>query len=234
MWTISQVKENGKMNFKKNYWFCVIVSIILGLCSGGSSGYAGSSASRSASSEELFSEFSPAVIIAIVSVVGVAVVVGMAIDILLLNPLEVGCKRFFLNNRVEENTQMEALTFPFRRNWINIVLTLFIKDIFLFLWYMLFIIPGMIKSYSYRLVPYIMADNPDMQSMDAISLSRAMMKGNKWKAFLFDLSFFGWFFLTILTLGILGVFYVGPYKNCANAELYTAIKENYNPQGSSF
>ncbi len=229
MWTISQIKENGKMNFKKNYWMCVVASIILGVCAGGSSGYAGSSASRSVSSGELFNEFSPAVIITIISVVGLAMVVGTAITIFLLNPLSVGCQRFFLNNRVDEHTQLESLTFAFRRNWINIVLTLFIKDIFLLLWYMLFIIPGIVKSYSYRLVPYIVADNPDIQPMDAINLSRSMMNGNKWKAFVFDLSYIGWIILTIFTLGILGAFYVSPYKNCANAELYTAIKENYRP-----
>ena len=140
-----------------------------------------------------------------------------------------GCQKFFIYNRTDEKTQLNVLGEPFKRNWMNMVLTLFVRDIFTVLWFMLFIIPGIIKCYSYRLVPYIVAENPDIQPMEAITLSRSMMNGNKWKAFVFDLSYIGWYILTILTLGILGVFYVLPYKNCANAEFYTAVKENYNP-----
>ncbi len=231
MWTISQIKENGKANFKKNYWYCVLVTIILGICTGGSSGYAGRNTSSAAAQngENLFNNLDPALIAAIFGIVSTAILIGLVVDILLLNPLEVGCQKFFIYNRTDEKTQLNALGEPFKRNWMNTVLTLFVRDIFTVLWFMLFIIPGIIKCYSYRLVPYIVAENPDIQPMEAISLSRSMMNGNKWKAFVFDLSYIGWYILTILTVGVLGVFYVLPYKNCANAELYTAVKENYNP-----
>lgn len=87
-----------------------------------------------------------------------------------------------------------------------------LRDVFIFLWSLLFLIPGVIKHYSYRMVPYILADDPEIGAMDAITLSRQMMDGHKWNTFVLDLSFLGWDLLSALTLGLLGVFYVNPYK----------------------
>ena len=94
------------------------------------------------------------------------------------------------------------------------------------LWTCLFIIPGIIKSYSYRMVPYILADNPELGAVEAITLSRQMMDGNKGRAFLLDLSFIGWTILTIITLGIVGLFWANPYFYATDAELYRTLKDN--------
>ena len=91
---------------------------------------------------------------------------------------------------------------------------------------MLFVVPGIMKAYSYRLVPYILADNTDIAPMDALKLSQEMMNGHRMNAFILDLSFIGWFILTLLTCGLLGIFYVNPYYHATNAELYLAIKNN--------
>lgn len=93
------------------------------------------------------------------------------------------------------------------------------------LWTLLFIIPGLIKSYSYRMVPYILSDNEDMSATEAITKSREIMNGNKWRAFVLDLSFIGWVFLSCITLGLVGIFYVAPYISATEAELYEAIKD---------
>ena len=79
---------------------------------------------------------------------------------------------------------------------------MFLMQVYLFLWSLLFAIPGIIKSYSYRLVPYILADNPDMNSDDAITLSREMMNGQKFEVFVLDLSFFLWWILSSITFNI--------------------------------
>ena len=97
-------------------------------------------------------------------------------------------------------------------------------QVYLFLWSLLFAIPGIIKSYSYRLVPYILADNPEMNSDDAITLSREMMNGQKFEVFVLDLSFFLWWILSSITFNIVGILYVFPYIYATDAELYLAIK----------
>ena len=85
------------------------------------------------------------------------------------------------------------------------------------------IIGGLIKKYSYRLVPYIVAENPRLKANDAITLSRQLMDGYKWKAFLLDFSFVGWEILNLLTFGILGILFLNPYSEGANAEFYKKI-----------
>ena len=83
---------------------------------------------------------------------------------------------------------------------------------------------GIIKAYSYRMVPYILKEHPELSGTKAITLSRQMMNGHKWNAFVLDLSFIGWIILSALTLGILHIFYVGPYIQATDAELYEALK----------
>ena len=97
---------------------------------------------------------------------------------------------------------------------------------------MLFVIPGIIKHYSYRLVPYILSESPDMDTEEAFRLSMEMMDGNKWDAFVLDLSFLGWEILSGITMGILGLFYVHPYRACTNAELYAVLRDDFLKGGS--
>ena len=84
-------------------------------------------------------------------------------------------------------------------------------------------IPVLVKTYSYRLVPYLLFDDPALSGCAVIDRSRALMNGHKFHAFLLDLSFVGWFFLSILTCGILFIFYVNPYFRSTQAELYRAL-----------
>ena len=95
------------------------------------------------------------------------------------------------------------------------------------LWSLLLIIPGLIKSYSYAMTPYIMAEKPDMSVNDAITKSRQIMNGHKWQLFCLDLSFTGWMLLSMVTLG-LGLIYVWPYYNAARAAFYREIKKGGN------
>lgn len=107
----------------------------------------------------------------------------------------------------------------FKKWWASILVGLYTL-----LWSLLLIIPGLIKSYSYAMTPYIMAEKPDMSASDAITKSRQIMNGHKWQLFCLDLSFTGWMLLSMVTLG-LGLIYVWPYYNAARAAFYKEIKK---------
>ena len=167
-------------------------------------------------------------IIAIIAgVLGVFMVISVIVDIFVLNPLEAGCNRFFLANQTG-NASLNEWVYCFKNNYITAAIALLVRDLFIAIGFILFIIPGIIMCYSYRLVPYIVSDDPQVSIGDALKRSRMMMKGQKWSCFVFDLSFIGWGILTLITFGIVGVFYANPYYHNADAQLYQAIKASYN------
>ena len=97
-------------------------------------------------------------------------------------------------------------------------------SIFTILWSLLFVIPGIIKAYSYAMTFYILADHPEMSAKDAIKTSQVMMDGHKMDLFVLELSFIGWYLLCIITFGIAAL-YVGPYVTASYAAFYEAIKD---------
>lgn len=97
-------------------------------------------------------------------------------------------------------------------------------ELFIYLWSLLFVIPGIIKAISYALTPYILADCKNVRATDALKLSMRMMEGHKWEYFVLGISFIGWMLLTSLTCGLLYVFYVGPYMNNTFAGYYAERK----------
>ena len=236
MWTRSELKARAKTRFKANYWKCVLVAFILMLVSGGFS--AGSNAKNASdTTESITIDFdhpeqalmelqelsnSPEVQAAM-RVVRTMSLLMTVLGLLVFNPLVVGCKNFFRRNTAVEADTNE-LSVAFKPNWIRNVLGMFLRGLFTGLWALLFIIPGIVKAYSYRMVPYIMAEDPDIDALDAITKSRRMMNGHKWNTFVLDLSFLGWGILTVLTLGLAGIFYVFPYKEATEAELFQALK----------
>ena len=107
--------------------------------------------------------------------------------------------------------------------WGRVALTMFASYLFQFLW-SLTLVGGVIKHYSYLMVPFIAAENPDISPKDAIRLSRKMMNGHKWDCFLLDLSFIGWHLLGILTFGFSDVFWGVPYHLSAMTEVYARLR----------
>lgn len=151
------------------------------------------------------------------------IAIAILFDAFILNPIEMGCRKFFFKN-LDESAQLSNVVYAFDHNYKNIVKGMFMKDLFITLWSLLFFIPGIIKSYQYRLVAYILADNSEMSYKDALAESKTLMKGNKWRTFVLDLSFIGWELLSILTCGILSIFYVEPYRCSTDAALYETLK----------
>lgn len=164
------------------------------------------------------------VLLVIIIVVVIVMIIVIPLEVFIVNPLEVGIKRFFVQN-LRENANVKEICYAFDHSYMNCVKTLFFRDLFVFLWSLLFIIPGIIKAYEYRMIPYILGDTPGLSREEAFAISSHMMQGNKWNAFVLDLSFLGWYILNGMTLGILGIFYVNPYVNQTNAALYQKLKE---------
>lgn len=91
--------------------------------------------------------------------------------------------------------------------------------LFIWLWSLLFIVPGIIAAYRYRLAPYLMAENPNLGIREAVNMSKELMAGHKWRLFCLNLSFIGWGILSALTCGI-GDLWLNPYIYAANAAFY--------------
>jgi hypothetical protein len=223
MWDGVKVKAQGKINFKNNYFNSVLVSIIYSIF------FIASGSSAKGKADEVGKDiiYDPdfiKIMIIVLSILGVILAASFLVKIFLINPLEIGCNRFFIVNQYEK-ANIGELSYSYKNNYINAVSGIFLRDLFIILGLFLFVIPGVIITYSYRMVPYILAENPTVKGVDALRISREMMKGNKWSAFVYDLSFIGWYLLGCITCGIALAFYVYPYKLNADAQLYLAIKK---------
>ena len=163
-------------------------------------------------------------IIVLLGLIAVALAIAIIIDAFLINPLAVGAYRFSVCN-LNQKAQAKEAAYAFDSgNYLEIAKTMILRDIFIALWCLLLIIPGIVKAYEYRMIPYLLADDPTMTKDRAFAESRAMMRGNKWRAFVLDLSFLGWHILSVFTLGILELFYVAPYEFMADAALYESLR----------
>lgn len=226
MWTRAELKSNAMKFFKYNYWKMVLVAFILSMVGGGG----GFSFNYSTDNSDPFgiNSMSPAEALSFSMLlllgVIVALVIGFALSAFLFNPIIVGVRRFFVVSHYQK-AELNELGFGFSHCYLNVAKTMFLMQLYIFLWSMLLVIPGIIKGYEYRMIPYILAENPGIDSKDAFAMSKQMMDGNKWNAFVLDLSFLGWIILSIFTCGILAIFYVNPYICMTSAELYVALKE---------
>lgn len=151
-------------------------------------------------------------------------IIALIYIILIAEVLRVAGRKYFIDASKQENTKINVMKEVFKKGcWRNVAYIMLIKDIFNILWF-LTIIGGFIKAYEYRMIPYILADNPKIDRKEAFRLSKEMMKGNKWKTFVLDLSFILWNILSLVTLGMLNILYVNPYKAATVTELYNTLK----------
>ncbi|MBO5707095.1 MAG: DUF975 family protein [Bacteroidaceae bacterium] len=152
---------------------------------------------------------------------------------LLLLPLGWGYAVTFLSNaRGEEDPFNVSRMFDGYRDFVRIFTTILLTQIYILLWTLLLIIPGIIKSLSYAMTPFVLRDNPEMKNNAAIELSMKLMDGHKGELFWLYLTFIGWGILCILTLGI-GYFWLAPYMQASMAQFYEEVKaeyEQYDPK----
>lgn len=175
-------------------------------------------------------------VMAVKSMIGtsqISIVISIIISLIIfgvywfffVNIYKVILRRMFLEGRVYEKIAVKDFLFLLRvKKWFKATITMARVVLYEFLWG-LTIIGGIIKRYSYFLVPYIVAENPDINGRDAIKLSRDMMDGHKMECFILELSFIGWDILGLFTLGLSNLFFVDAYKVAVFSEYYVNIRE---------
>lgn len=142
------------------------------------------------------------------------------------NVLRVGECRFFLDCQCGFETSINRLIYVYKiRRTKKIAKTMFLKALYIFLWCFT-IAGGFIKGYAYRMVPFIACENPDMPRKEMFKLSARMMKGQKWKAFVLDLTMIPWKLISFFTLGLIGIFFTNPYVAATDAQLYLTLKDS--------
>ena len=213
MWTRELLKRNAKEIFKRNYWTCVGVSLVLAALTGGGSSVIGRIGGNDTSvsyhhygSDYYYGDSARGFMISmfIVAVTLIIALAAIAFTIFAGNVFKIGGCSFFIKNRTMTGTFGSLLDGFKSGHYGNVVKTMFFYDLYIALWSLLLVVPGIIKSYEYRMVPYILAENP-------------------------GLSFIGWALVAGITCGIAGVFYVAPYVNATNTELYAFNKvQAYN------
>lgn len=150
-------------------------------------------------------------------------VAGSVLAIIVAYPLAYGFAILFLDLFREGKPIDIGKLFDGFKDFGRVWGTLILVAVYTILWTCLLIIPGIVKSYSYALTPFILKDEPELRYNAAIEKSMRMMDGYKMKLFLLDLSFIGWMILSILTLGI-GLLFLQPYMNTARAAFYEDLK----------
>ena len=220
------------MAFKKNYVSAVVVALLMGIF-GTVSGE--SSARRVSENSDIYSGnlFNVGMITGLLAGIanGSNTDCPLWLKVFVGNLLKMGGYRFFILNQTAQ-PGIGTLLDGFRSgHYVNIVLTMFLRDLFTTLWSLLLVVPGIVKHYEYLMVPYIIAENPAMDYKEAFQISKQMMDGEKMEAFIMDLSFLGWYLLSAVTCGLLAIFYVNPYVQASFAEMYTFNKQKAYQEG---
>ncbi|MFY9175469.1 MAG: DUF975 family protein [Peptococcia bacterium] len=158
----------------------------------------------------------------ICSVIGVIPVIGWIAAIICTPALVLGLQIFFLKMARNQDPEVQDLFAGFS-SFGKAFCLYFVMYIFILLWTLLFIIPGIIASFRYSMAFFILADNPEIGVLEAIRQSKEMMVGHKWRLFVLGLSFLGWAILATLTFGI-GYLWLCPYMITTISNFYRTIK----------
>lgn len=150
--------------------------------------------------------------------------IGSLLSIVIGTPLVYGLYVIFLELHRDGKPIEVGRLFDGFNDFGRIAGTMILMQIYIVLWSLLLVVPGIVKSYSYAMTPYILKDRPDLKHNAAIERSMWMMEGYKMKLFMLDLSFIGWALLSVLTCGI-GFFFLQPYMATARAVFYENLKE---------
>lgn len=227
MWNRQQVKEQAKQIMKRNYWKMFVVTLIASTLTGEKTtiiervqDFASNNISYDTSPIFYSSNFQ----YIFYSFISVASILGIFYTIFIGNVIVVGKNRYFIKNHVE-NPELGEIFSGFKGNYLNVVKIMFLMDLKTLLWLFLFIVPGIIKAYEYSMIPYLLAENPNLSADEAFSLSKQMTTGQKADLFVLDLSFIGWIILGLICCGI-GILFVLPYPQAARAEVYLNLKES--------
>ncbi len=223
------LRQRARDTLKGHYWTAFVASLVVSVVSGGGSGITGR---ISLGEEELTTMLHrPGFVAGLVVGLVAAMAAALALSVFVAGPLEVGNRRYFTSACCRQY-DLGNLGFGFRHNYWNVVKTQLLRTVRLWLWTLLFIIPGIVKGLAYSMVPYILADNPHMAPKRAIELSCRMTNGHKAELFGLLLSFIGWLLLGALCCGV-GTLFVAPYMDSAYAEAYMQLRHEALQRGDT-
>ncbi|WP_216697506.1 DUF975 family protein [Anaerostipes faecalis] len=252
MWTREELKRKGKEALHRNYWITVLAALIFQFFIGrgdsvtstfrqtvteisaesGSLADKASNVINSLFSINFLEFFKDSWIVLGILLIFIWAIIFFLLKIFIGNLFEIGARGFFIENS-RNKASLGLILDGFRNgHYTNKVLTLFLRDLYTFLWALLFIVPGIVKSYEYSMVSYILAENPGISRERAFKISKEMMRGQKWDAFVLDLSYIGWMILGTITLGIVNVLYTNPYRQTTWVELYKANRQRVLDEGT--
>lgn len=173
-----------------------------------------------------------AVLIGSAIYIAIAAILLAAVYFVLGSVIEAGYARFNMKLVDRTEAKIESL-FTYFYNWKTTAATRFLKTMYCFLWSLLFIVPGIIASYSYAMTGYILAEHPELTASEAIERSKEMMSGNRFRLFCLHLSFIGWVILCAFTVGI-GNLWLTPYRQAAVAAFYREVSGTEQTVGEEY
>lgn len=231
MFIRSQLKEQAKRSIHRNLWYTIGIGVIATLLLTGSN-FIGITYDLSTTDPYLriglgnFDAFSLDFFTMKVSaaIASLVTLFGLLYSYFISNPIQVGYCKYYLENRVEPS-KFEVLFDMFKKGcYFNVVKIMFLKDVYTILWTFLFFIPGIYKLYQYYMIPFILAENPYMDSSDVFEMTKLLTDHQKLNIFVLELSFILWYLLVPFTCGLV-VLYLNPYTSATMAECYLFLKQ---------
>lgn len=250
MWSRATLKSNAKQALQPYYWYGVLVCFIAGILGASFSGGSAQTSFKRFTDDAPLSgaigvpgeSLNPSYLNALTATMILMTVfliisaIVLVLTIFVGNIVLVGKLNYFLESRYQgQSAGVGRLFFGFSGgHYLNVLKCMFLRDLFTFLWSLLFVIPGIYKHYEYYMVPYLLSEYPDMDRREAFQRSKEMMDGNKLDTWVLELSFIGWYLLGSLLCGI-GIFFVNPYYEATFVELYLNLKAHtYGGRSQSY
>lgn len=222
----SEIRRIARENLAGNWWLSVGVAFVAGLLGALVSG----SGFSFTINEEILYRL-PTSFLIFFSVLSVFGSILSLVQFIIGGTVQLGYVTYLLKQHDRASFDFNDLFSQFHRFGQGFAQA-FLRGLYTTLWTLLFIIPGIVKSFSYAMTPFIMAENPDMTANEAITASRELMDGHKAELFVVRLSFIGWVLLSSLSFGI-GYLFLNPYMNAADAAFYRTITSTPEVQQSS-
>ena len=227
MWERSELKASSKVVLKNKYFILLAASIIMWIFGvfNLSIDYENFIASVTVFGLNINVDYQKAL-----SLAPIILIITFLWSTFIYAPLSVGVANIHMNAKNGQCALMDVFI-PFKNNYKNNCIVMLLMTFKIFLWSLLLLVPGIVMAYAYYFVPYIILENPDLNSKEVLKLSEEITKGHKLELFMLNMSFFGWILLaTIAVPFTLGMSYilVQPYISATDAQAYYYIKDRFN------
>lgn len=216
----SDLRKRARDSLVGNYWPAVLTAFVAAILGGLLTSQSVSLQLNDDFVQTLWQDFPSVAAIYLATMGGIGTILSI-VAFVIGGVVQMGYAKYLLQQQDGKSGDIKDLFSQFDYFAQGFLQSL-LRTIFIVLWSLLFVIPGIVKAFSYAMTPFIMAENPGMKARDAINASKQMMQGHKGELFCLHLSFIGWYILCGFTLGI-GIVFLNPYVNAAYAAFYRNI-----------